>query len=73
MTTMRPPPALHLDVIIRCVMADVAVNEPLPRIARLPDDIVALAGSDVERVGVEARGRRPVSYTHLTLPTNREV
>ena len=29
--------------------------------------------ADAKRVHGEGNGREPVSYTHLTLPTNREV
>ena len=32
----------------------------------------AIRGTDIEEVEVEF-GTEPVSYTHLTLPTNREV
>ena len=34
---------------------------------------IQLRGSEREFVKVRAAYRRPVSYTHLTLPTNREV
>jgi hypothetical protein len=56
MTIMRPPPPLHLDVVVRRVMADVAVDEPLAGLEGLPDDVVALARGDIDRIGHEARG-----------------
>ena len=39
-----------------------------------PDDVVArLRRADRRRLGGACAGLAAVSYTHLTLPTNREV
>ena len=38
-----------------------------------PDRAEKFAGMTVENVWIGCSGAGPVSYTHLTLPTNREV
>jgi hypothetical protein len=49
MTIIRPPP-LSVSVV---VVADVAVNEPLDRVERPPGHVEALAGPDIDRIGLE--------------------
>src|SRR5262245_41866979 len=46
----QPAAALLLAVVVLGVVVDVAVQQPLPRLTRLPDHVVALAGADVDRV-----------------------
>jgi hypothetical protein len=48
--------ALLFDVIIRGVMQDMTMNEPLARLARRPDHIVPFARSHVHRVFFNLRG-----------------
>jgi hypothetical protein len=50
---------LRLDVVVRGVVRDVAVDHPFARLERRPDDIVALPRTDVDGVGLLAgRGRQ---------------
>ena len=55
-------------------LAETLVPTELPFLTLCPTG-TDLAGAEVELVAMEAREHRlqPVSYTHLTLPTNREV
>jgi hypothetical protein len=47
---IKPPPPPRFDIVVRRVMADVAVNEPLPGLPRFPDHIVPLAGADIHGI-----------------------
>ena len=57
---------------------DLTDGEPTPG---CPDPAIRLAEADAaakalgvtKRIVLELPNRKPVSYTHLTLPTNREV
>ena len=40
---------------------------------RIPFKTLRVVKADGEQVGVISKAKAPVSYTHLTLPTNREV
>src|SRR6266446_3543503 len=50
--------ALFFDVVVGCVVGDVAVEEPLAGLACGPDDVVAFARADVDRVLEQARSSR---------------
>ncbi len=51
------PTTLCLDIVVRGMVADVAVDQPLAQLARFPDDIAALAGGDIHGVGKVAGSR----------------
>ena len=51
---ISPPPPFCLGIVVGRVVRDVAVDHPLPGLERRPDHVVALAGSDVDRVGLES-------------------
>jgi hypothetical protein len=46
----QPSAALRLDIVIRGVVTDVAVNEPLAGLSRFPDHIVPLARTDIHGI-----------------------
>lgn len=46
----QPAAAPLLDVVVGGVVGDVAVHQPPSRLTRLPDDVVALSGADVDDV-----------------------
>src|SRR3546814_4327428 len=50
--------AVGLRVVVGGVVRDVAMDHPLAGLECFPDDVVTLAGADVDRVGPEAGGRR---------------
>ena len=45
----------------------------IPTVARTSQEVLKLIPSDLREAGVALGGTQSVSYTHLTLPTNREV
>ena len=46
----QPAAGLLLDIVVRCVIGDVAVDQPLARTLRLPDDVVTLSWTDIDPV-----------------------
>ena len=54
------------------LQTDVATGDTLP-INNLLQEIAALVVRQLECVRRQVTATAPVSYTHLTLPTNREV
>ena len=52
---------------IRLKRGRVAESEPIS------DNLILDLSKGGEILGIEVLGSTPVSYTHLTLPTNREV
>src|SRR5689334_19965735 len=67
----QPASALRFGVVVRGVMRDMAMDQPLAALARLPDHVIALARSDVDRVSQVARRRRnrlAVARHHLERP-----
>ena len=59
MIDVRPPPPWLFDVVVGGVVGAVAVEEPLAGAAGGPDDVVTLAGADVDGVfGQTCGGRR---------------
>src|SRR3546814_9580278 len=50
--------AVGLRVVVGGVVRDVAMDHPVAGLECFPDDVVTLAGADVDRVGPEAGGRR---------------
>ena len=60
--------------LIGAVALIVIGPEKLPRVARTVGTLLGKAQRYVSDVKAEVnRSMEPVSYTHLTLPTNREV
>lgn len=53
----QPAAALFLDIIVRRVMRNVAVNQPLAGPLCLPDDVITLPRPNIDRIGQEARRR----------------
>src|SRR3546814_20548897 len=50
--------AVGLRVVVGGVVRDVAMDHPLAGLECFPDDVVTLAGADVDRVAPDAGGRR---------------
>src|SRR5215204_1909187 len=50
----EPTGTVGLHVVVRRVVVDVTVDQPLARPQRLPDHVVALTRTDVDGVGSEA-------------------
>jgi len=61
--------ALQLDVVVGCVVGYVTVDEPLTCLSRLPEDVIALARSNIDSIRIVTRRRlecRPRSaHDHL--------
>ena len=56
------------------VLVESLVNEGLTTIFGIPGvDTLSVYDAFLDHSSVRAINVRPVSYTHLTLPTNREV
>ena len=66
--TVRLRPAVIVAGLIMLAFAAGIYSLPLFLTAQLPQWIEAQTGKKASLGGIE-----PVSYTHLTLPTNREV
>ena len=65
---------LSLAVILAaCSWAACGGNSQNPIVETDGSSRPALCGNGVEDPGEECDNNVPVSYTHLTLPTNREV
>src|SRR5574338_1692298 len=60
----QPTATLLLDVVVRRVVRDVAMHQPLAGHACLPDDIVALAGTDIDGIGIVASISREQVAVH---------
>jgi len=54
----QPAATLLLDIVVRRMVRDVAMDQPFAGALGLPDDIVALSGADIDRVGHESRRLR---------------
>ena len=53
----EPTTSLCLDVVVRGVMTNMAMDQPLPRIPRRPDDVISLARPDIDCIGhIPGRG-----------------
>ena len=64
---------IHRNAYIRLlnrldVKEEVSILDPLQQLARVSEQVKQALSVDVEGVG--GRDPKPVSYTHLTLPTN---
>src|SRR5205823_4976713 len=51
------PTAMHLGVVVRGVVRDMAMDQPFAALARLPDRVTALPRTNIHGVGMEARRR----------------
>ena len=68
--TIEPSLERETDLPEKSFAASPSISEP---IWVASDAIVALVGFDKVTVAVSLLSSKAVSYTHLTLPTNREM